>query len=1212
MNLERIELHGFKSFADKTVIALKDGFTAIIGPNGCGKSNVAEAIRWTLGERSAQSLRGKTMTDVIFAGTEKRRSMSYCEVALVFNNAGQRIFPNLPYDEVSISRKLDRSGLSEYYLNNTRVKLKDIINLLHDTGIGKEGYSIIGQGRIDEILSAKPEDRRNIFEEAAGISKFRAQRIEAENKLAKTADNLARANDVIAEIERHLVPLRRQAETAKKYFELKDALKNKEVNLYIYNYEHNEEIRKNVIDRIEGYKRALDAKELAYTGCSNEYDKTIRESSQIDLVYESQNAELLSLKVDAEKMTGQANVLKEKITHLQADQNRLNGELKEIDAQIIISEGLIKASEDKKEESLHEFLSLSKEYETANGAFEHLSRTVAGSESDLETKNAEYVRALQELGNLRSNSSTYIEEKAINQSRLENLTELLKDKKARLDQELTNLSIYETNLSQARAKLREASVERNEAVATKAECQEAIKGLTEDSVSLNSKLGMAEGNLKLQISIKEQYSGFGEAVKRMMQDAKNDPMLRSKILGVMAEVINVPKEYESAIEYALGGNLQNVLVENERDAAFLITYLKQKNYGRVTFRPRTACRPRDLGSLERAVLSEQGCLGVASDLVSYKPEFDDFVRALIGSTVIVDNMLTAERLWKKYDRAFKIVTLDGEIYARGGEVTGGSRRQQTSGLLAQETQIEQARAHLEKLRSNIARLEREREDRVAEMEVADEKIAQLSTVFNELQIEISLNGDKKTASEQAVEALQREIAEDAVECEKIRATVKDLEAKLSSIDRLEAEVKDKESEYGTLVEASKTQSGEKKTELETKREEVMNLRVRLTQAKSNIDVIDAEIFRYKRDMERIQEEKLDKIAEIKTVENQLNAITSAPEKTSFSAEDAKKIKELEEAIQGLSERKRAISQKIIDLDKMKTEIRDEMTALSEKKVRDEGVLDRIDSENRILQEHVLEEYDLTYTSALEFKDENFEAYGAKTAIQELKKDINRLGDVNTLAIEQLAENEKHHEEYVTQRDDIQKAYDDINHIIEELTREMTGKFVDAFEKIQVNFKDVFAKLFGGGKGELKLNTAETDDPLEAGIEIYAQPPGKSLRHISLLSGGERAVTAIAILFSILSLKPMPFCVLDEIDAALDESNANLFAEFITKFSDYTQFIVITHRKPTMRHADSIFGVTMEEKGVTKTVAIEFEEAVKHASDGGSDDDGSDSAFAMEA
>jgi chromosome segregation protein len=388
----------------------------------------------------------------------------------------------------------------------------------------------------------------------------------------------------------------------------------------------------------------------------------------------------------------------------------------------------------------------------------------------------------------------------------------------------------------------------------------------------------------------------------------------------------------------------------------------------------------------------------------------------------------------------------------------------------------------------------------------------------------------------------------------------------------------------------------------------MNLRIQIAQTKSELDGFDAEMFRHKREAEALEQEKLDYISQIKTVENQLNNIINAPEKTSFSEADLKRIKELEESIGNLSEKKRTTAERIRELDNMKNTLLDEKNALSEKKIRDESMLERIDDENRHLQEHVLEEYDLTYTSALEFKDETFEIHGAKTLISDLKKDISRLGNVNTLAVQDLEEAERRHAEQTLQRDDIQAAYNDILKIIEELTVEMTGKFVGAFEKIQENFKDVFTKLFGGGKGELRLDTTETNDPLEAGIEIYAQPPGKSLKHISLLSGGERAVTAIAILFSILSLKPMHFCVLDEIDAALDESNANLFAEFITKFSDYTQFIVITHRKPTMRHADSIFGVTMEERGVTKIVAIEFEDAVKATAGM----DGNDDGLAMEA
>ncbi|MBO7151872.1 MAG: hypothetical protein J6V77_03445, partial [Clostridia bacterium] len=541
---------------------------------------------------------------------------------------------------------------------------------------------------------------------------------------------------------------------------------------------------------------------------------------------------------------------------------------------------------------------------------------------------------------------------------------------------------------------------------------------------------------------------------------------------------------------------------------------------------------------------------VAADLVKCEPKFDDFVSALLGNVVIVDNMISAERIWKKYDRSFKIVTLDGEVYARGGEVTGGSRRSATSGLLSQEAQIEQHKQNLDRLLRNLDSLRKQREDRARDIELYEETLEKLNARISELRIEITLNEDKSKQSVDIIEALSREISQQAGEYELVKARVNELTEKLSSIDELEELVKSREAEYDTLVALQKTESGEKKSERDQLSEEVMNLRVKIAQTKSDLDAFDSEMFRHRRDAEALEQEKLDYIAQIKTVENQLNNIINAPERTSFSDADLKRIKELEESIGNLSEKKRTTADRIRELDAMKNTLLDEKNALSEKKIRDEGMLERIDDENRHLQEHVLEEYDLTYTSALEFKDEEFEHHGAKTLISDLKKDIARLGNVNTLAVQDLEEAEKRHAEQTVQRDDIQAAYNDILKIIEELTVEMTGKFVSAFEKIQVNFKDVFTKLFGGGKGELRLDTTETNDPLEAGIEIYAQPPGKSLKHISLLSGGERAVTAIAILFSILSLKPMPFCVLDEIDAALDESNANLFAQFITTFSDY--------------------------------------------------------------
>lgn len=1196
MRLIRIEARGFKSFADRVEIPFQQGVTAIIGPNGCGKSNVSDAIRWVLGEQSAKQLRGKTMTDVIFNGTDHRGKMSYCEVSLVFDNSDKKLFSSLPFDEVMITRKLDRSGLSEYYINRTRCRMRDIINLFHDTGVGKDGYSIIGQGKVDEIMSAKPEDRRRIFEEAAGISKFREQRREAERNLERTRLNLQSANDVIAEIERHIGPLRKQAETAKKYAELREQLKLQEVNLYIYNYENAQRIKQKIYDRIAQTQRELVEKEAAYNKCVNDYDKCLRESGGVDRLAEESNSELLALKVDAERMHGEANLVKERISNLQAEINRIGGELKSVEAQMGVSRGLIDRSVKRKEEESAVYAATSAEYEAKSRKLEFLSKDIEGRESDIATKNDEYVSALKRLGELKGNLSAIVAEKAINEERAKNLQEMLSAKKASLDDAETSLSIYYTNVKKGKEEMRALSQKNNETLSEKLEAQEAIKGLEADVMTLNSKLGLAEGQLRLLVSVKDDYQGYQEAVKQLMRDARHDPALKSRIMGVLAEVISVPEGYESAIEYALGAALQNVLVESERDAAALITYLKQKSYGRVTFRPLSACRPRSLAREYMPALSEQGCFGLASELVECDDRFYPFVQTLLGTTVVVDGMATAERLYRKYNQGFKIVTLDGEIYARGGEITGGSRRTQNSGLLSQEKQIEQAKANLERIRSRIAGLNAQREERTAEIAAAEETLAEISSRISEVSIETTLNENKAKQAEETVLQLREEIAADAAELEKVRTLIKALSGNLADIDRLEGDVRQRQEEYGALIEASKSQSTEQKSERETLSEEVMNLRVRLAEQKNAIDGYDTELFRLHREENALKEERAELSAQLESRKAELDKIRTAPAKTTFSAEDAKRIEELEKQIAGLSDLKKKLSERIVSLDAERTQLTEERTALQEKKIRDENMLSNVDNENAYLQQHVLEEYDLTYTSALPLKDENFEHHGAKGVIAELKKSIVKLGEVNPLAVQDLADAEARLEEQTTQRDDILRACDDIMKVIETLTAEMRDKFMAAFERINENFHTVFSQLFNGGKGDLRLDTRETDDPLEAGIEIFSQPPGKRLQNITLLSGGERALTAIAILFAILMLKPMPFCVLDEIEAALDDANANLFAEFLKKFSGETQFIVITHRKPTMRHADTIFGVTMEEKGVTKIVSISFEEAQKQAAE----------------
>ncbi len=1195
-NFVKIEARGFKSFADKVEIPFHEGVTAIIGPNGCGKSNVADAIRWTLGERSAKQLRGKSMQDVIFAGTEKRKSMSYCEVSLTFNNEGQHIFPNLPLDDVIITRKLDRSGLSEYYINHNRCRLSDIENLFYDTGIGKDGYSIIGQGRVAEIMSAKPGDRRQIFEEAAGISKFRSERKQAESKLEKANANLQIANEVIAEIEKQINPLRKQAETAQKYFELKDQLKHNEVNLYIYNYENNQSIKQKIYDKIAACDKELKVKELLYNECVRKYDECIRESSGIDRVYEECSNELLTLKVDAAKYEGDAALLKERISHIQNEIGRLNSELQSIDTQLLVQSQMIDNTNAKKDAEFASYLQAMQENKALEQQYEMLTKSLEGHESDLETRNTQYIRAIEELGALKSNLSGYTTEKGINEERAKTLLALVNQKKAHLDEELTNLAIYDGNVKSSRERMREVMSEYNEALSAKVECQEAIKSFGEDVVRLNSQLGLAEGNLKLLTSIKNEYAGYQDAVKRLMLDSKNDPVLSSKIWGVLAEVIKVPQDFEAAIEYALGGAMQNVLVENERDASDLINYLKQKNYGRVTFRPLSSCRPHPLTGENKNVLNEPGCYGLASELIQYDRKFSGFIDTLLGSTVVVNNIDNAIRIFKKYNQQIKIVTLDGEIFSRGGEITGGSRRSQTQGLLAQEKKIEQAQATLDRIRKNISTFNTQRADRELELQTYDETIEALNKEISELRISTSLNEDKAKQAFEITENLKVEISRNAEEYEIAKATIKDIDEKIKSIDELERVVADRKEEYTTLLEASKNVNTAGKSEREEMSTKVMEMRVKLAGHKSALDGYEQDLFRLNREKENLEDEKLDVIAQLKSEQASLDNIAKSPEKTSFSQADEARINQLEKDLQELSERKKTITTDIQDLDSQKTALFNERSTLSEQKVRHEGMLENVDIEIRNQAEHILTEYDLTYASACEFKDEEFKAYGALTVIGDLKKSINRLGDVNLLAVQDLKRAEERLEEQTIQRDDIQKAYDDIMTIINELTGEMQSKFTEAFNKIKENFTEVFKELFGGGKGELRLNDSETDDVLEQGIDIYAQPPGKKLQNISLLSGGEQALTAISILFAILKLKPMPFCVLDEIEAALDDANVNLFAEFLKKFSDYTQFIVITHRKPTMRHADTIFGVTMEEKGVTKIVSIEFEEAERRVAE----------------
>lgn len=1188
LNLVKIELRGFKSFADKIEIPFQEGVTAIIGPNGCGKSNVSDAIRWTLCERSAKQLRGKSMQDVIFSGTEKRKSQSYCEVALYFNNDHQHIFPGVSFDEVVIKRTMDRSGHSDYYINNNLVRMKDVINLLHDTGIGKEGYSLIGQGRVAEIMSADPAERRGVFEEAAGIAKFRADKEEAERKLEKARLNLQTSNEVIAEIERQIKPLERQAEAAQKYLELKEQLKYNEVNAYIYNYDKNKAVKQKWTDELDSISSQVRVKQFTLDEKTKEFEACRQEALALDKVYDDATTELMALKVDATRIEGEANLFKERLQNLQEDKQSVELDLKELDERLDKVAKAIENAQTEKDEKFKEYLEVAKQLKVA----QENADAARGNKSILEAKNLDYLSAMERLNELRGNMDSMLTQKGILEQSYSQINELIEEKERLYNEAKTNFTIYDGNNKANRERLKDLSTKYNEALSNKKEAEESIGSYSADLNSLKGKLAQSEANLSFSIRIKEEYAAYQDSVKRLMKDVKDVDYVKDRVMGVVAESISVPERYMSAIEYALGGAMQHIIVESERDAADLITYLKQKGYGRVTFRPLTSCKDNQLDPSERRILDEPGVEGLASSLVTYDKRFDKLIQTLLGTTVVVNNVENAKNLYVKYNRQIKIATLDGDIFTRGGEITGGTRKNQGSTILAQEQQIEANQKAVERLRNNIATFEKQSVSATQDVEKYAKELEEISKQTNELRISLQLDLEKANQSKDTYERLEKEIETHKDDFIQIKNDLQDVNSQLSQIDELKKVTDEKKGEYEKAKSEGKVVEVKQEERHETEEDILTKVKIKEAQAKMSFNEIEKNLSRLISDKEGWESEKLELIAELKAIQENIDQMIGTPEKSEFSEEDIKKIKYLEESIETFKQKKQELSDKTQELDATKTAIFNELNQFTETKANLENRLANLEETMLNLERYMLEEYDLTYAGCLELKDENFVGHGSKETILEIKRSISRLGEVNPLALETLNETKQRLDEQVKQRDDIQKAHDDIVKIIEEITGEMTDKFITAFNQINENFKDIFVRLFEGGKAELKLNTKENEDVLSCGIDIMAQPPGKALKSLSLLSGGEQALTAIAILFSILKLKPMPFCVLDEIDAALDEGNVGLFADFLCKFSDYTQFIVITHRKGTMERADSIFGVTMEEKGVTKLVSVSFEEASK--------------------
>ncbi len=1185
MSFKRIEVLGFKSFADKLAIEFSSGITAIVGPNGCGKSNFADAIRWVLGEQSSKNLRGSSMQDVIFKGSENRKSLSYCEVSLVFSNENHQF--NTDYEEVVISRKLYRNGTSEYSMNHAPCLLKDITNLLHDSGIGRDGYSIIGQGKVEQIVASKPEDRRVIFEEAAGILKFKERKIEAERKLTRTRENLSLIENTVIEIERQLNPMKEQAEKAKKYLDLRDKLKIQEVNNYIYHYENANSNKQRINDLLEGLREQSADKEKQVQGAIDQQNQSLEGIKAIDEQIQALRDEILKITVNIEKNAGDRRVAQAKIQYLEEQAEKLNQEIEQDKIEFEKINKELEEKQNEKSSSVEQVNSMRAKLDELEQIYAGVIEQLRVSEQVVSGSTQEMQDAISKLTDIKSNITRLETEISAIEEREKELISRQKNVESKKEGALVIESKAKNDCEIAEANRRNAWDNLNALRENFASVEKGEADLRAQLDISMSDLAKMESRAKLLNEMQAEYEGYNGTVRKLLLDAGKNVELQQLIVGVVGELITVPRALETAIEMALGFAVQNIVTRNEQDAKMLVSYLKSRNYGRTTFLPISTIKPKYINDNLRPLLSTAGCYGVASELIEYDSYLEPIFKGLLGSTVVVDNMDTAVKLANASRFGFKIVTLEGDVINPAGSITGGSKKAEINNLLSREREIE-----------TIAEKIKAQNSKVLEQKKALDTYKEM---LQKLTKEIESQGD--LLHDLDVELAQKEevLKHSQDDSEQFIAELDDINQELSRLNaRKEVFVRELDTAK-SIQEADLPQTkGDKKANnqydlLRDKRDNLVNqitdLKVRIATLETEINSHDTEIERLLNEQEElsanIDENNSLLVKNSRTIETARELDNSSDDEN--NNQDIQKLEAVKVKVQEMEDLKQDLHQSLSKIEEERTRLTNEYAKIQERIYQEEAKLAQIDTNIENMQDRILEDYELTYLTALELKDPDYDAEGGQVRINELKREINKLGHVNVNAIEDSKDLDARYTELSTQLTDLKKAEEDIITVIKDLSEQMTERFDTQFQKINENFSRIFRELFGGGKARLVLTD---DDVLTAGVDIIAEPPGKALGNINLLSGGEKSLTAIAILFAILKLRPMPFCLLDEIDAALDDSNVERFAKYLHRFAGETQFIVITHRKPTMELADNLYGVTMEQKGVSKVVSVKLSEAIQ--------------------
>lgn len=1158
------------------VFDFDNGITGIVGPNGSGKSNIADAVRWVLGEQSAKQLRGSKMEDVIFAGTQMRKPVSFASVSLTIDNSDHKL--DVAYDEVTVARRVYRSGESEYYLNGNVCRLKDINELFYDTGVGKEGYSIIGQGQIDKILSGKPDERRELFDEAAGIVKFKKRKAAAQKSLDNESMNLVRINDILSELEKQVGPLSRQSEKAKEYLKLKEALKRYEVNLFLLEAESLQTSYKELTDKLEivdndivtnreefdKIKSVYDEKEALLTSITNEID---------ELTFKNNQAE-----IDRNRLISQIEILKEQINSANTTDSHIADRINELKEQW--------------EERNEEKNNLIKQKFEISG----LSDDVYARQNAIDKEVADLNTAINDLMNgIDDKKNTIFDnlnEKSVIQSNIQRYNTMLEQiniRKAELNSKLINFKTDESEfdgiIKSLKTKLDEIiavadglneSIHKNEELvaSTKEDKQNTLKKLNETKEQLMKNTS----RLEAMKNIAERYDGYGNSIRKVMECNEKG------VIGVVADIIKTEKKYEVAIETALGGTIQNIVTDTEDTAKKMIAFLKNNRFGRATFLPLSAVSKKN--SYKDKISNEPGLIGYASSLVNVDDIYKELSEYLLGRCVVVDTIDNALKLNKKYSYSLKIVTLEGELLNPGGSMTGGAFKN-SSNLLGRRREIEDLEGSVKKLSDEIGKHESviwkcditiSKTREILEQDKA--KLQEQLIMQNTIDMQYKQQVDKQNEVKSIYENNHKEAKEIEEQIVDIKANLKELKNDLDNIETYNSEANVWIDEANKSLDELRLTLNEKNKEAEAVHIEYSGISQKVDFAEESVKRVLREMTRIKDNIEELEESKADSSTAVETKNKEILHITETIEIAGNT------INQYNEELSNKKTAKEELQNSMKSFFESREECQNTLVELEKEQFRLSQNIEKIENNRNQKIDYMWSEYEITLNQASQLKDEelNNESEIRKTVVS-IKSDIKKLGDVNVGAIEEYKEVSERYEFLKAQHDDLTAAKDKLIDIINELDTGMRERFTAKFEEIKVEFDKVFKQLFGGGKGTIELDTEA--DILEANISIISQPPGKKLQNMMQLSGGEKALTAICLLFAIQNLKPSPFCLLDEIEAALDDSNVDRYAKYLHNLTKNTQFIVITHRRGTMACADRLYGITMQEKGVSTLVSVDL-------------------------